>query len=81
MSKDTREPCNSLTPKARWLLYKGKAAKAERALNKIHGEADHHEMIVQEQLAILNKSREKEAEAWSGESKGSDLWSEYRPDR
>lgn len=61
---------------ARWLLYKGKATKAERALNKIHGEADHHEMIVQEQLAILNKSREEEAESSSSESKWSDLWSE-----
>lgn len=60
---------------ARWLLYKGKDAKAERALNKIHGEATHSEMIVQEQLAILNKSREEEASSSSGESKWSDLWS------
>jgi hypothetical protein len=60
---------------ARWLLYKGKDEKAFRALNKIHGEAHHHEMIVQEQLAILNKSREEEAASSSSQSKWSDLWS------
>jgi hypothetical protein len=57
------------------LLYRGKDIKAEKALNKIHGQAAHHEMIVQEQLAILNKSREEEAESSSGQSKWSDLWS------
>lgn len=62
---------------ARWLLYKGKDAKAERALNKIHGEAKHSEMIVQEQLAILNKSREEEASSSSSQSKWSDLWSRF----
>jgi hypothetical protein len=60
---------------ARWLLYRGKDVKAEKALNKIHGQALHHEMIVQEQLAILNKSREEERESSSGQSKWSDLWS------
>lgn len=62
---------------ARWLLYRGKEAKAEKALNKIHGQALHHEMIVQEQLAILNKSREEERESSSGQSKWSDLWSKF----
>ncbi|OWT40803.1 hypothetical protein AYX14_05634 [Cryptococcus neoformans] len=58
----------------RWLLYKGKEAKAERALNKIHGGSEYRDVLVSEQLAILNKSREEEAEASSGESKWSDLW-------
>jgi SP family sugar:H+ symporter-like MFS transporter len=62
---------------ARWLLYRGKDVKAEKALNKIHGQALHHEMIVQEQLAILNKSREEERESSSGQSKWSDLWSQF----
>jgi hypothetical protein len=62
---------------ARWLLYRGKDVKAEKALNKIHGQALHHEMIVQEQLAILNKSREEERESSSGQSKWSDLWSKF----
>lgn len=61
----------------RWLLYKGKEAKAERALNKIHGGSEYRDVLVSEQLAILNKSREEEAEASSGESKWSDLWSTY----
>ncbi|WRT66036.1 uncharacterized protein IL334_002987 [Kwoniella shivajii] len=58
----------------RWLLYKGKSEKAERALFKIHGGSEYKESLVQEQLAILNKSREEEAEASSSESKWSDLW-------
>jgi SP family sugar:H+ symporter-like MFS transporter len=62
---------------ARWLLYRGKDVKAEKALNKIHGQALHHEMIVQEQLAILNKSREEEKESSSSQSKWSDLWSKF----
>jgi hypothetical protein len=61
---------------ARWLLYRGKDAEAEKALNKIHGSAPHRDMIVQEQLAILNKSREEEAESSSSQSKWSDLWRE-----
>lgn len=59
---------------ARWLLYKGKADKAERALVKIHKDSDDYELLIQEQLAILNKSREEEAESSSGQSKWSDLW-------
>ncbi|WVQ85732.1 hypothetical protein IAT38_007899 [Cryptococcus sp. DSM 104549] len=58
----------------RWLLYHGKEAKAERALGKIHGGSDYKDILVQEQLAILNKSREEEAESSSNESKWSDLW-------
>ncbi|KAK8865577.1 hypothetical protein IAR55_000721 [Kwoniella newhampshirensis] len=58
----------------RWLLYKGKPEKAERALFKIHGGSDYKEILVQEQLAILNKSREEEAEASSSVSRWSDLW-------
>ncbi|WWD18248.1 hypothetical protein CI109_102698 [Kwoniella shandongensis] len=58
----------------RWLLYKGKPEKAERALFKIHGGSDYKEILVQEQLAILNKSREEEAESSSSVSRWSDLW-------
>jgi SP family sugar:H+ symporter-like MFS transporter len=64
-----------LTLSARWLLYRGRDEKAEKALNMIHGQALHSEMIVQEQLAILNKSREEEAASSSSQSKWSDLWS------
>ena len=63
----------------RWLLYKGKAAKAEKALHRIHkGSGEDTELLVQEQLAILNKSRQEEADSSSGESKWSDLWSASR---
>ncbi|ORY31590.1 sugar transporter [Naematelia encephala] len=58
----------------RWLLYRGRAEKAERALHKIHGGSNDSETLVQEQLAILNKSREEEASSSSGQSKWSDLW-------
>ena len=71
------DPVVSADVPARWLLYRGKDVKAEKALNKIHGQALHHEMIVQEQLAILNKSQEEERESSSGQSKWSDLWSEF----
>jgi SP family sugar:H+ symporter-like MFS transporter len=65
----------------RWLLYRGKAAKAENALHRIHKGSDDHEVLVQEQLAILNKSREEEAESSSGQSKWSDLWRECHVSR
>ncbi|KAK6907689.1 hypothetical protein I203_101688 [Kwoniella mangroviensis CBS 8507] len=58
----------------RWLLYRGKEAKAERALKKIHAGSDYQDSLVQEQLAILNKSREEEAESSSSVSRWSDLW-------
>ncbi|ODN83974.1 hypothetical protein L202_00012 [Cryptococcus amylolentus CBS 6039] len=58
----------------RWLLYHGKEAKAEKALMTIHGGSDYKEILVSEQMAILTKSREEEAEAASSESKWSDLW-------
>jgi hypothetical protein len=43
-------------------------------LVKIHKDSDDYELLIQEQLAILNKSREEEAESSSGQSKWSDLW-------
>ncbi|WVW80481.1 hypothetical protein I302_102464 [Kwoniella bestiolae CBS 10118] len=58
----------------RWLLYRGHEAKAERALKKIHAGSDYQDSLVQEQLAILNKSREEEAESSSSVSRWSDLW-------
>ncbi|RSH91556.1 hypothetical protein EHS25_009855 [Saitozyma podzolica] len=58
----------------RWLLYRGKEAKAERALHKILKGSPDSEVLVQEQLAILNKSREEEAQATGNESHWSDLW-------
>ncbi|OCF31834.1 sugar transporter [Kwoniella heveanensis BCC8398] len=58
----------------RWLLYRGKEAKAERALAKIHGGSEYKDSLVQEQLAILNKAREEEAEASSSVSRWSDLY-------
>ncbi|TYJ52670.1 hypothetical protein B9479_006719 [Cryptococcus floricola] len=58
----------------RWLLYHGKEAKAEKALMTIHGGSDYKDILVSEQMAILTKSREEEAEASSSESKWSDLW-------
>jgi SP family sugar:H+ symporter-like MFS transporter len=61
---------------ARWLLYRGKEAKAERALHKILKGSPDSEVLVQEQLAILNKSREEEAQATGNESHWSDLWRE-----
>lgn len=61
---------------ARWLLYRGKGEKAEKALHKIHDGSPDSDVLVAEQLAILNKSREEEAESSSGQSKWSDLWSE-----
>jgi hypothetical protein len=67
---------NSHSHAARWLLYRGKPAKAERALVRIHKGSDDHETLVQEQLAILNKSREEEAESSSAQSRWSDLWRE-----
>lgn len=71
--------CPSLTRiAARWLLYRGKEAKAERALHKILKGSPDSEVLVQEQLAILNKSREEEAQATGNESHWSDLWREWR---
>ncbi|WWC60650.1 uncharacterized protein I303_103224 [Kwoniella dejecticola CBS 10117] len=58
----------------RWLLYRGKEAKAERALKKIHAGSEYQDSLVQEQLAIINKSREEEAQASSSKSRWSDLW-------
>ncbi|WWC88190.1 uncharacterized protein L201_003095 [Kwoniella dendrophila CBS 6074] len=58
----------------RWLLYRGKEAKAEKALKKIHAGSDYQDSLVQEQLAILNKSREEEAKSSSSVSKWSDLY-------
>ncbi|KAL7423478.1 hypothetical protein Q5752_001058 [Cryptotrichosporon argae] len=58
----------------RWLLYKGKEDKCRRALNKIHGGTDMRETLVQEQLAILHKSKEDEHEKSDGaKSSWSDL--------
>ncbi|WWC68316.1 uncharacterized protein I206_102241 [Kwoniella pini CBS 10737] len=58
----------------RWLLYKNKDAKAEKALRKIHAGSEYQDLLVQEQLAIINKSREEEAQASSSQSRWSDLW-------
>ncbi|KAK4684798.1 MFS transporter, SP family, sugar:H+ symporter, partial [Tremellales sp. Uapishka_1] len=58
----------------RWLLYRGREDKAVRALERIHGGTEMKEILVQEQLAILNKSREEELAATEGAaSKWSDL--------